>query len=432
MINSKKNYYIFLLMYALFAFSCQQQAEDAPAPTPRNPNSAINNFVWNYMRERYLWNDRMPQNIDPNLFATPQLLLDGIIFKQSDRFTNIVKDDGARLNQITTGSAAGYGVLMGQDAQRNWRFLSVFPNSPASEAGLTRGMRIISVDGRPTNAMERPALSTTASSQIEVEDTEGKIRTITATPRTYTQQPVIHTEIRSVGTRKIAYLVYQSFTQPSDAALNSAFARFKSENVNELIIDLRYNGGGLVRTLQLLGSMIIPTNAVGRPLLRNQNNERNSRENSDVLFDNNPNRLNLNKVVFIATGNSASASEILINSVRPFMTAAVVGSRTFGKFVGGPIMVEQNHTFSPITFRTTNSVGEVFYEGIEPNFAATEDAARNWGDPRDPIFGAALHYTINGSFNGFVPTSTGRVEQGIETSNIFGTEPMIDGMYWLK
>ncbi|SFE52912.1 S41 family peptidase [Thermoflexibacter ruber] len=316
MMNLRKFNYIFLLFSTIFIFSCQQEAEETPTPT--NPNSGINRFVWNYMRERYLWNDKMPQNINPDRFTTPQLLLDAIIFKESDRFTSIVKDDGARLNQITTGSAAGYGVLIGQDAQRNWRFLSVFPNSPASEAGLTRGMRIISVDGKATTPTERPTLNTSASSTIEVEDTEGKIRVITATPRTYTQQPVIHTEIRTVGSRKIGYIVYQSFTQVSEEALTRTFAQFRSEGVSELIVDLRYNGGGLVRTLQILGSMIAPANAIGRPLLKNQNNERNSRENSDILFENNPNRLNLNRVAFIATGSSASASEILINNVNYF------------------------------------------------------------------------------------------------------------------
>ncbi|GAB4471698.1 MAG: hypothetical protein OHK0057_15490 [Thermoflexibacter sp.] len=428
MMNLRKFNYIFLLFSTVFIFSCQQEAEQTPTPT--NPNSGINRFVWNYMRERYLWNDKMPQNINPDRFTTPQLLLDAIIFKESDRFTSIVKDDGARLNQITTGSAAGYGVLIGQDAQRNWRFLSVFPNSPASEAGLTRGMRIISVDGKATTTTERPTLNTSASSSIEVEDTEGKIRVITATPRTYTQQPVIHTEIRTVGARKIGYIVYQSFTQVSEEALTRTFAQFRSEGVSELIVDLRYNGGGLVRTLQILGSMIAPANAIGRPLLKNQNNERNSRENSDILFENNPNRLNLNRVAFIATGSSASASEILINSLRPFMNVAIVGSRTFGKFVGGPIMVEQNHTFAPITFRTTNAIGEVFYQGMEPNFATAEDASRNWGDTRDPMFGAALHYAINGNFNGFSASTSGRIEVGKEITNIYGTEPVLEGLYW--
>lgn len=427
MMKLRKFNYIFLLFSTVFIFSCQKEAEETPTPT--NPNSGINKFVWNYMRERYLWNDKMPQNINPDGFATPQLLLDAIIFKESDRFTSIVKDDGARLNQITTGSAAGYGVLIGQDAQRNWRFLSVFPNSPASEAGLTRGMRIISVDGKVVTSTERPTLNTSASSSIEVEDTEGKIRVITATPRTYTQQPVIHTEIKTVGSRKIGYIVYQSFTQVSEEALTRTFAQFKSEGVSELIVDLRYNGGGLLRTLQMLGSMIAPANAIGKPLLKNQNNERYSRENSDILFENNPNRLNLNRVVFIATGSSASASEILINSLRPFMNVAIVGSRTFGKFVGGPIMVEQNHTFSPITFRTTNSIGEVFYQGMEPNFATTEDASRNWGDTRDPMFGAALHYAVNGNFNGFSSTS-GRIEKGMEITNVYSTEPIVEGLYW--
>ncbi len=428
MIKLRKLNYIFLLFSAVLTFSCQKEAEETP--TPSNPNSGINRFVWNYMRERYLWNDKMPQNINPDRFATPQLLLDAIVFKESDRFTSIVKDDGARLNQITTGSAAGYGVLIGLDSRQNWRFLSVFPNSPASEAGLTRGMRIISVDGKATSPTERPTLNTSSSSTIEVEDTEGKVRIITATPRAYTQQPVIHTEIKTVGTRKIGYVVYQSFTQVSEEALTRAFVQFKSQGVSELIVDLRYNGGGLVRTLQMLGSMIAPANAVGRPLLRNQNNERNSRENSDILFENNPNRLILNRVAFITTGSSASASEILINGLRPFMNVAIVGSRTFGKFVGGPIMVEQNHTFSPITFRTTNAIGEVFYQGMEPNFATSEDASRNWGDMRDPMFGAALHYAINGNFNGFSPSSSGRVEGEIEISNIYSTEPMIEGLYW--
>jgi C-terminal processing protease CtpA/Prc len=427
-----KKLHIGAIFFLLLTASCQKQAEEPVPLTPTNPNSAINNYVWNVMREIYLWNDKMPQNIDPNKFETPEKLLDTLIYKSLDRFTNIRKDNGASANQILTGSSAGYGIRIGLEAQKNWRIVSVFPNSPASEAGLVRGMRIISVDGVATSPTQAPALSQNQSvgSTIEVEGLDGKVSLIKAIPRAYTQQPIIHREVRTVGNKKVAYLVYQSFIKASELALNEAFAFFKQQGANELVVDLRYNGGGEGEVMLGFASLIAPASATGRTFYRVEYNNKNSGRNALVPFKENMNKLNISKVIFITTGNTASASEVSINGLMPHIQVVTIGSRSFGKFVGSPILVEQGYSFSPIFQQTVNSRGEFPPNGIEPTFEAADDFTRAWGDEREPMFRAALHYAVNGSFAG-LPTN-GRVESTIASPLTYSTDNEVEGLYFVQ
>ncbi|HET9826503.1 MAG TPA: S41 family peptidase, partial [Chitinophagaceae bacterium] len=223
---------------------------------------------------------------------------------------------------------------------------------------------------------------------------------------------------------KVGYLVFnQFFGQPSRNELAQAFNYFQSQGISDLVVDLRYNPGGSVETEDTLSNFIAPSttnNQVMYQYIFNQTLQSNQHQlirkklgygNIFGTADNTikfakAGALNLPRVFFIVTGNTASASELLINNLRPYMDVKLIGDTTYGKPVGFFPIPIYNYDIYPISFKTVNSAGSAdYYHGFAPDKLTADGVDKSWGDVTEPSLASALQYITTGAFGRFSSTS---------------------------
>ena len=287
------------------------------------------------------------------------------------------------------------------------RILQVFPESPASEAGLARGDRILEINGRTVSDLVQTGQIGTAfgasepgvSSTILFESLNGRQQRATLTKRVVTIPTVSLTRTFRVDGRTVGYLFFRNFVNPSFAALDEAFAALKTAGATELVIDLRYNGGGLVDVATHLASLVGGSATQGRIFATFQHNDKNTALNEDLRFETAPDStLNLARLFVITTRSSASASELLINSLRPYLPVIVVGDATYGKPVGQYGFTFCDKVLAPVAFALVNAEGRGdFFDGIPADCSAADDIDHELGSQDEASLAEALFYVRAGS-----------------------------------
>jgi len=293
-----------------------------------------NRFVHDALFEYYYWNHELPST-NPSTFASPQAYLDAVRFKPLDSTYSFIASRADQDALYSASQFVGLGMTTPFDGVE-MRVSEVFPDSPASEAGFKRGDRFLTVNGR--TIADIAASDEIASAfgphdeglevVIEWRPFEGPDRKATLKKRVVTIPPVQVTKLYEVDGRKVGYIVFRTFVEPSVAALDDSFNALRDAGATELVLDLRYNGGGLVSVAQHLASLIGGTRTDGKVLAEYVHNDRHRELNSKLLFQSKPNALNLTRLVVITTRASASASELIINGLRPYIPVVVVGDRT--------------------------------------------------------------------------------------------------------
>jgi C-terminal processing protease CtpA/Prc len=275
----------------------------------------------------------------------------------------------------------------------------VFPDSPAAETGITRGDRITSIEGQSVTALAASgALGTALGPATEgfvmrfrYERADGTAVDATMTKRPVTIPTVSLLNLYEVDGRKVAYLFFRNFVTPSRAALDEAFNALRDVGATELVLDLRYNGGGLVSIAEHLSSLIGGSRTDGQVFAEYFHNARNAFRNEITRFEAKPNALAVQRLVVITTGGSASASELVINSLRPFMPVVTVGQTTYGKPVGQYGITMCDKVLYPVAFTLRNARGEGdYFSGIAADCPAADDPNHQLGDPQEASLAEAL------------------------------------------
>ena len=482
----KPYFYLFLM---LFCFTnCAEDYDDYPVTT-----SEINDFVWKGMNAYYLYKDDVSNLSDSrfatnsayqsflNDFSTPEDLFYSLLYNRSteDRFSWITNDYIA-LEQQFNGQSESHGMEYG--LVRLYSSSAVFgyvryvlPNSDAEKKGLKRGDIFNRVDGvalyynsaSDTNielmqgqsysigiaTYDNHGTSSTVDDTVESIDKE-----VALIKSTYTENPIYDQQILEVGGNKIGYLMYNGFTGTDafNSQLNAAFGSFKSEGITDLVLDFRYNPGGSVNTATWLASMITGQ-FTGEVFLKEQwNNDWQAYFESndpdallnpfvDAMEDSNSssetlNHLKLNKVYVITTGSTASASELIINGLTPYIDVIQVGGTTVGKYQASRTLydsptfsktqVNSKHTYAlqPLIFKSLNAVGHTdYFDGLTPDIELKEDYGNLGvlGDVNEPLLAAALA-TISGTGRILY---TAEVSELKELSNSKSFQPLPNAMY---
>jgi carboxyl-terminal processing protease len=402
-------------------------------------------WVRSYMDEAYLWFNEVP-TVDPALPAfsntadvstslaayfdallTPARTPSG---KLKDEFSFTFST--AEWNALSQGgTTAGYGIewFLGSPVPpRNLRIAYVDPNTPAATASLTRGLTVVSINGVSIDDTTAAGVATInegafspragTSYSFVFRDAANVTRTVQLTAGTVTKVPVQNAQVLTVGAAKVGYLTFNDHITPAEGQLITAFNNFAQQGVTDLVLDLRYNGGGFIYIASQVAYMIAgnarTTNRVFEKLRFNSkrvadNNDPNNTfpffgttsgfANSGTSANQPLPQLNLQRVFILVTDNSCSASESIINGLRGVdVTVHLIGSTTCGKPFGFTAKDNCGISYFPIEFQGTNDKGfGDFADGFVPTCTAADDFGKPLGDPAEGMLATALAYRAAGA-----------------------------------
>jgi carboxyl-terminal processing protease len=368
---------------------------------------AQNRFVRDALFDYYYWNRELPP-VNPVNFPSPQAYLDAVRYKPLDLTYSFI---ASRVEQDAFYSASqfiGLGMTTPFDGV-DLRVSEVYPDSPAAAAGLRRGDRIVAINGRTVAEIAEAGEIMTAFGPHEdglevrvewrpLDARNNRTSTATLVKRAVTIPPVPLTKLFEVDGRKVGYLVFRTFVEPSVEALDTAFTNLRDAGATELVLDLRYNGGGLGSVAQHLASLLGGQRTTGRVLAEYVHNDRRRPLDHQIRFEAKPNALNLSRLVVITTRASASASEFVINGLRPYVPVVIVGDRTYGKPVGQYQIPFCDKVINPVSFVVKNARGEFdFFSGMAPTCPAADDLDRQLGNPDEASLKEAFVYLRTGA-----------------------------------
>lgn len=381
------------------------------------------------MRVWYYWKQDIPHTNDLNYFSPPFEFFASVLSEQDGKdgqpFSTIDSLDAPATRGVPS-TDYGYGFqyttnhVEDNDTALYARLLYVSPDSPAGEAGLERGDWILEMDGEPITENNYSRLNGGEGITLTVGYYDAAQDTILsyaepqtlAPARTFYDNPVHYCNVYVSGSKRVGYLVYNHFTggltessTEYDDDLREAFSYFATEQVNEFVLDLRYNNGGQLSCASLLCAMLAPSSALGQTLAYLEFNE--SIGEQEMVFDESliqgGANLNLSRLYVLTSTETASASEMLINCLKPYMEVVLVGGTTVGKnvasraFVNEELMLEMR----PIVCKLYNADRESEYaEGFTADVSVDEngDMARflPFGNPDELMLYTALNL-INGT-----------------------------------
>lgn len=467
------------VMVAAASSACKKDSKkDTPTPNPPTGTRLQLSLdsLYLYAKETYLWYDALPDynTFNPRGFAgtDDQTSLEAELYQISQykinpktskpyeytgsnrpKYSFIEKGNAAQGIKGTVdldgqGNDFGLGLVIVTDASTTLKYVYVRyveKGSSAATAGITRGCRIITMNGAPVSTNPSTLNSTLdagGNMSLTLQRAAPAVGTFTAnlTKGTYTNDPVIYKVLPANGTNITGYLNLARFSQLSNVqpGLDKAFQDFSAAGVNNLVIDLRYNGGGYVATFEYLANLIAPASLTGQvmyketfntllqtnkapilasiPLLGADGKQRTgsggrlltyadvdySTAGNTYKFSKKGNLGTIKNVVFIVSGNTASASELTINSLKAYpnqMTVKIVGSATtYGKPVGFFGIGIDKFTVYMSQFTSVNAKDEgEYYAGFPVDISSTDDVLRDFGDVEENGLFKALAFINTGA-----------------------------------
>ncbi len=413
-LNMKKILLIAVLIIPLLN-GCKKDPDPEPVEGPTLSERARDG-LYELMQYLYFWNSNMP-TVKVSDYPGPKELLTAVRYKPIDVYSFVMTWD--EFNGYMTGSVQGmHGITLSLDTADVVRVVNLYKNSDLWPKGVRRGWIVKKVNGtalapifitaRETrdwsvydNLMGPGTIGLTNTFLFQKPD--GTEVTYSSTKSSFTVNAVPAYNVLDLPSGKTGYLCFDAFIDPAEDELNEAFAFFKASNVTDLIIDLRYNSGGDLDRAQQLASLVMGAADTTKICYKlKYNNTVSSDWNQTYKFAKTASPVGVDRVVFITTRETASASEVVISALIPYIPVSLVGDTTYGKPVGmnvfgfpfatsGRPEPDYKYAFGPITFEFVNSSGwGGFYDGIAPDVLANDDITRDFGDPEELSIKAAI------------------------------------------
>lgn len=444
-----------LLIVVGFTVSCKK-SDNNPDGGPQGALGTraelTKDSIYLYAQQTYLWNVGMPSysSFNPRQYGSNEAVLAAIKALPStggkDKYSFI--DDGSVATQLG-GAGEDYGFSANFDVTDLLRVKYVYPGSPADVQGLKRGYQITKVNGGGTSRSSSTDIANLNASifgnnpsiSLTVLKPDNTTQDIVINRGKYDIKPVLFSNTYTVGAKKVGYIVFNSFTTNAVDALDAAFSKFSTDGVTELVVDLRYNGGGSVATSEAFTNLIAPASQNGKIMYTTYFNKTMQDAQAKILENQKfyytlPNgktelisafdysfkptiaagnqevfkkrgSLALTRVYFIVTGGTASASELLINNLKPVMDVKLIGKTTYGKPVGFfSLRIDKNDLYIP-QFQTKNQLDQgEYFSGMTVDKDVTDDLTKDFGNPAEKMLAQALYYSGNNTFMALAKDNT--------------------------
>ncbi|MEC5147761.1 S41 family peptidase [Chitinophaga sp. 212800010-3] len=440
----RPNFLIKTLIASIFAAfllsSCKKGNTTAPdrsggGGNGSNPSAkTINDSIFFITKDIYLWTDALPDSatFKPDSYQSTNAMFEALKqYKrnsnggQLDRYSFL--DDGTT-SRVLQGQAGDMGFEVGYQTYTTLYVIYVYPGSPADKAGIQRGWQLTAVNGTTsfnyddaTNTLLNNAFGS-QSATFGFRKPDNTTMQVTLNATNYKLNPILYTKLFDFNGNKVGYFVFNNFVALNDvqAQFDSTFNAWEKAGVQQVIVDLRYNGGGMIETAEYLANKLVPAAKTNTQMYSQYFNNNVSNKTFSSYFQNMravPNYptynwtdifyneattykttnfqksggLALNKLSFLVTRSTVSASELLYNVLKPSMSPRLVGDSTYGKPVGFINITFGQYDMYAVSFQTKNAAGEGdYFAGLPPQIKALDDYSMNWGDFNDPLLRAAL------------------------------------------
>lgn len=454
-IFAQNSFLCFLVLVVGLATSCKKtNPGESPTDTQATRDELTKDSIYLYAQQTYYWNAGMPSysSFNPRKYGSNEAVLNAIKALPStggkDKYSFI--DDGTVASELG-GVGGDYGFSIFYAGSSDLRVKYVYDSSPAGTKGLKRGYQITKINGSTNintsdasiNYVVNAVFGNSSKIELTVVKPDGTSQDVTLNKANYNINPILFSKTYTVGAqKKVGYIVFNTFTTNSASLLDAAFSQFASDGISELIVDLRYNGGGSVATAEAFTNLIAPSSQNGKvmyttywtktmqdgaaTILQNQKfyaegNDGKTRLYSYFDYSYKPTvaagnqevfakrgTLNgLNRVYFLVLGGTASASELLINNLKPVMDVKLIGRTTYGKPVGFfSLRIDKNDLYIP-QFETKNqaNVGG-YFDGMAVDKDVVDDVTKDFGDVSERLLAQALNYSATGAFSSFLKDNT--------------------------
>lgn len=408
---------IIALLIISFSYSCKKDKDEDKIP---EDVLTTNKWIFETMNAYYLWNDKIP-DINYEEEPDPEKYFDKLLYKKLDHWSYITSEYTTLNNELSGNSITmGYepAFYMNYDGESIFIVVNyVFPGSSADEAGLKRGDIIVKINNTTLDTSNYFTLFSKTEYTAELGTLfsyavipSGKTIKLKAKP-TITN-PIVYHDVLDVNDSKIGYLVYVGFisgqSNEFNDELDSVFAGFKKDSIEELILDLRYNLGGDLDAAIHLASLIAPSMVVSQEatiikMVYNdslqyfiKHYESNPDEYFLMTFSKVEENLGLGKVYILSTGLTASASELVIIGLDPYMEVIQIGESTYGKYAAAWVIPDDNEEWAimPVVSKYANADDYTdFINGLMPDYYVKDNVieAGPFGSTTDPMLNKAIY-----------------------------------------
>jgi len=360
--------------------------------------AAVNQWVDDNMRDYYLYANQVPV-VNLTSYATSEELVYAL--RVDPDVYSYLTDQAQNEALVTNSSVTRFGFFLDPETER---LISVSRGSPMDLAGAVRGDKITAINGvnysditdaQWNEFIRKPVDDLTAT--FDLLSVDGTSRTVTVTKASYTEKTVHTYGTRQINGANVGYLRIDSFRQTTAAEINTAVDSFVDAGITELVLDLRYNGGGFTSVALDLASQIVGSAFVGEVYAKHSYNSTYSSYDFVENIEEQALNLNLPRVVVLATRNTASASEMIMNGIAPYIDVVVIGSETNGKpftSFAQDTCGKRLHAMSSIT---TNASQVSVLGGIAPTCVVEDDNIYTTDSINDALAGAAFNFIQSGA-----------------------------------
>ncbi|GAB3771665.1 S41 family peptidase [Spirosoma horti] len=417
----------------LLVTSCKKSADVTPSTSPVT-NGEVNEWILGNMKTYYYWNDKLPAN--PDTSQAPKSFFTSLL----NTYNAATNPDGDRFSWIQESADALKASLNGESKTDGLEYklylrtagsnevigkvLYVQKNSPAAKAGLKRGDIFYQINGQTLNTgnysdLVDGTVDTKTYTLASVDGTNTIVNTTTTRQTTaivFQANPVFLDSVYTIKGRTIGYFVYNQFatgpTGPDDHTydnlVDEVFTRFKAKGVTDLVLDFRYNPGGYVTAAQNLASLVGKGIDPSKIFYKKEYNKTITPDllkqygadwfNGYFLQKANNIGANLRSLTVLTTGGTASASELVINGLKPFMEVSTIGTTSYGKNVGSITLSDEKGRIKwgmqPIVTKSFNALDQSDYStGFKPSVEVKEYTNEVWkqlGDVNESLFSTAI------------------------------------------